>query len=177
MWAPKSISAVVIVAVVALVGGWFLARSLLTDDERTTARTGILAEPFRDLQGRSKTVGEWHVGLTLVNFWATWCSPCRDEIPLFMTTLERYRDQGFRVVGVAIDDVEAVNRFRDEFLINYPLLILEENVNAVMKRYGDGMAILPYSVLVDANGDIISRKLGAYQNDELEAVITAALRH
>jgi peroxiredoxin len=89
--------------------------------------------------------------------------------------LERYRERGFRVVGVAIDEVEAVNQFRDELLINYPLLILEDNVNAVMRRYGDGMAILPYSVLVDARGNIAAKKLGAYEHKELDTLLAQTL--
>lgn len=163
------------VLVIALVAGLLLSRYLQTDSPTTAANSGILNEPFTDLTGAHKTVGDWHVNVTLVNFWATWCAPCRDEIPLFMSMLERYRERGFRVVGVAIDEVDAVNRFRDELLINYPLLILEKNVNTVMRRYGDGMAILPYSVLVDAQGNITAKKLGAYEHKELDSLVAQTL--
>lgn len=175
MLKPKTITFVIAVAVAALLAGLLLSRYWYSGDQQASAPGGILAEPFVDLSGAPKTVGDWHVRLTLVNFWATWCAPCREEIPMFMQLLERYRNRGFRVVGIAIDEVEAVNRFRDEILINYPLLILEDNINAVMSRYGDGMAILPYSVLVDAKGDIFAKKLGAYHREELEALLTNAL--
>ncbi len=174
MLKPKIVvSAVVVVA--ALVAGISVSLFLQTRDPAESGHSGILAEPFTDLTGAPKTVGDWHVNVTLVNFWATWCAPCRDEIPLFMTMLERYRERGFRVVGVAIDEVEAVNRFRDELLISYPLLILEHNVNTVMRRYGDGMAILPYSVLVDARGNIAAKKLGAYEHRELGTLLAQTL--
>jgi thiol-disulfide isomerase/thioredoxin len=163
------------VLITALVAGYLLSRQLQTDEPSTMVSGSILTEPFTDLTGASKTVGDWHVNVTLVNFWATWCAPCREEIPLFMAMLERYRERGFRVVGVAIDEVEAVNRFRDELLINYPLLILEDNVNTVMRRYGDGMAILPYSVLVDARGNITAKKLGAYEHKELDTLLAQTL--
>ncbi len=174
MLKPKAVVSAVVL-VVALVAGIFVSRYLQTEDPAKSAHSGILAEPFTDLTGAPKTVGDWHVNVTLVNFWATWCAPCRDEIPLFMSMLERYRERGFRVVGVAIDEVEAVNRFRDELLINYPLLILEHNVTTVMRRYGDGMAILPYSVLVDAGGNIAAKKLGAYEHQELDTLLVQTL--
>jgi thiol-disulfide isomerase/thioredoxin len=164
-----------VVLVTALIAGFLLSRYLHTDSPPAVANGDILTEPFTDLTGAPKTVGDWHVNVTLVNFWATWCAPCREEIPLFMTMLERYRERGFRVVGVAIDEAEAVNQFRDELLINYPLLILEDNVNAVMRRYGDGMAILPYSVLVDARGNIAAKKLGAYEHKELDTLLAQTL--
>ncbi len=174
MLKPKAV-AYAIVVVAALIAGISVSLYLHTQDPPNPAHSGILAEPFTDLTGAPKTVGDWHVNVTLVNFWATWCAPCREEIPLFMTMLERYRERGFRVVGVAIDEVEAVNRFRDELLINYPLLILEHNVNTVMRRYGDGMAILPYSVLVDAQGNIAAKKLGAYEHQELDTLLAQTL--
>lgn len=163
------------VLIIALVAGFQLSRTLHTDSPSAAANSGILAEPFTALTGVDKTVGDWHVNVTLINFWATWCAPCREEIPLFMTMLERYRERGFRVVGVAIDEVDAVNRFRDELLINYPLLLLENNVNAVMRRYGNGMAALPYSLLVDARGNIAAKKLGAYEHTELDTLLAQTL--
>ncbi len=165
----------VVLCAAALAAGLWFAQHLRDEDTAVSAPDGILGEPFKDLKGRPATVANWHQRVTLVNFWATWCAPCRDEIPLFMTMLERYRDRGFRVVGVAIDEVAAVDRFRDELLINYPLLILEHNVNAVMQRYGDRMAILPYSVLVDAEGNIVAKKLGAYENTELDTLLAELL--
>lgn len=168
-----SIYAAILVA--ATLAGFSLSRQLHTERPSAVANNGILTEPFTDLTGAPKTVGAWHVNVTLVNFWATWCAPCRDEIPLFMTMLERYRDRGFRVVGVAIDEAEAVTRFRDELSVDYPLLILANDITAVMRRYGDDNAVLPYSVLVDARGNIIAKKLGAYEHNELDALLAAAL--
>ncbi len=164
-----------VVCAAALVAGVWLAQHLRNKEARVSTPIGILAEPFIDLQGRPATVAEWHESVTLVNFWATWCAPCRDEIPVFMSLLERYRDRGFRVVGVAVDDIQAVERFGDELSINYPLLILEHDVNTVMQRYGDKMAILPYSVLVDAEGNTIARKLGAYEKTELDTLLARTL--
>ena len=90
--------------------------------------------------------------VVLYNFWATWCAPCRKEMPLLEDFHQQYKTQGFSVVGVAIDDIQAVKQFSDKFGITYPLLVGADDVMQVNRQFGNISGGLPYSVLVDRHG-------------------------
>ena len=90
----------------------------------------------------------------LLNFWATWCPPCRKEIPDFIRLHNEFQNQGFSVVGLAIDKQEKVTAFGKEMGINYPSLIVEKEGYSLMEEYGSPHGALPYSVILDKQGNI-----------------------
>ena len=128
-----------------------------------------------DLSGRTRRLEEWRGQPLVLNFWATWCPPCREEIPLLIDAQKRYTPAGVRVVGVALDQPEPVNDYARRFGINYPVLIADDNTLDVMTRYGNVSGALPYTVLIDAEGRVRSVKLGAFQRKELEELIDRLL--
>jgi len=107
-----------------------------------------------DLDGELRQMAEWDGDVVLVNFWATWCPPCRKEMPAFVEVQEEYGSQGVTIVAVAIDEAEAVRDFADTYGINFPVLIGESNAMAVARDYGNRFGALPYSVLMDRQGKI-----------------------
>lgn len=141
-------------------------------------RTGSLSVPttttefaLRDLAGKTHSLADYRGKLVLLNFWATWCPPCREEIPLFIDLQKRYQKQGLQVVGISIDNPEAVARYWQEMRINYPLLLADETTYALMAAYGNRSGGLPYSVLIGADGQVAGSKLGAYHQQELETLV------
>ena len=141
-------------------------------------RAGSLSVPttttefaLRDLAGKTHSLADYRGKLVLLNFWATWCPPCREEIPLFIDLQKRYQKQGLQVVGISIDNPEAVARYWQEMRINYPLLLADETTYALMAAYGNRSGGLPYSVLIGADGQIAGTKLGAYRQQELETLV------
>ena len=130
---------------------------------------------LRDLAGKTHSLADYHGKLVLLNFWATWCPPCREEIPLFIDLQKRYQKQGLQVVGISIDNPEAVARYWQEMRINYPLLLADESTYALMAAYGNRSGGLPYSVLIGADGQVVGTKLGAYRNKELESVVKSLI--
>lgn len=128
---------------------------------------------YPDLDGRPRRSNEWLGKVTVVNFWATWCSPCREEIPLFVELQEQYRDQGVRFVGVAIDDPEPIREFADTHGINYPVLLGDGTAIELSKRLGNRFQGLPFTVVARPDGRIAERFTGAVERSDLEPLLTA----
>jgi peroxiredoxin len=123
---------------------------------------------LRDLDGERVSINRWDGNVVLINFWATWCPPCRKEIPEFVEILNRFEHRGFRVVGIAIDNRDAVKEFVASLDAGYPQLMGEENGLELAKRYGNHYGALPYSVLLDRAGVIRFIKPGELRREELE---------
>lgn len=157
-----------VAAIGALLAGVMLSKSLRSPAlEATPAAAVDFALP--DLAGRQRALSEWRGQVILLNFWATWCPPCREEIPLLIRLHERYATQGLAIIGIAIDRQQEVDDYRRALEIPYPILMAEEEGLALLARYGNRPGSLPYSVVIDRNGAIAERKLGIYREAELEA--------
>ena len=130
---------------------------------------------FPDLQGQVRNIAEWDNHVVLVNFWATWCPPCKDEIPDLIRLQETYRDQGVQVIGVALQEAEEVHEFAAELGINYPVLTGEVAVIEVARAYGNDFGALPYTVVFDTRGIIRFIKPGVVHYREAEQAITDSL--
>jgi thiol-disulfide isomerase/thioredoxin len=129
--------------------------------------------PFtlEDLDGIQHPIDEWSGKVRVINFWATWCPPCQEEIPMFQALQEQYGDLGLQFIGIALDQRDAVANYRDELLIEYPLLLGGRTALDLMGRLGNLAGVLPYSVVVDRDGNIRDHKMGAYQREELEKLV------
>jgi peroxiredoxin len=128
-----------------------------------------------NLDGEATPISRWSGEVVLVNFWATWCRPCRKEMPALAELQAQYGDRGFQVVGVALDRPEAVAKFTTDVGADYPQLIGRERAIAVADRYGNHYGALPYSVLVDRQGLIRFIRLGKLSKQELEAELLKLL--
>ncbi len=128
-----------------------------------------------DLDGKPRHLADWKGKFLIVNFWATWCPPCRKEIPLFIDMQTKYGKRGLQIIGVAVDKKKDVMNFRDFNFINYPILSGQEDAMNIMAKYGDHIGSLPYSVVIDQQGRVLGRKVGAYQPAELQALLDSLL--
>jgi cytochrome c biogenesis protein CcmG, thiol:disulfide interchange protein DsbE len=154
------------VVLVAIVSALFLL-FLRTSPNReplvpAVERISVAHFEFQDLDGRNWRVDQQKEQPTIVNFWATWCGPCREEIPM----LEGLHKKGFRVVGVSLDDdpKEAVGGFVDERPIGYPVLM----PTARGFHLPGGISGIPTTILVDSQGKMAKRYIGLATERELE---------
>ncbi|MCI0401255.1 MAG: TlpA family protein disulfide reductase [Gammaproteobacteria bacterium] len=128
-----------------------------------------------DLKGTARNVGEWDGKVLAVNFWATWCPPCQEEIPEFIELQKEYGPRGLQFVGIAIDDLDSVRDFAQKMEVNYPILIGEQDAIQVATTFGNTIGALPYIAIVDRTGRIVFARRGALSRDEAIKVITALL--
>lgn len=164
--------ALLLVGAAALAAGFWLASELRRPDEGAGPSAVSFALP--DLEGRVRNLSEWKGKTILLNFWATWCPPCREEIPMLIDAQSRLGERGVQVIGVAIDDPKAVAAYARDMKINYPVLIGDAAAMNLMDVYGNRAGSLPYSVVIQPDGSIASRKLGAYRGHELEEALREA---
>lgn len=165
-------SVLVVVAAVALIAGYFTSERLLAPEPAADV-SALVDVALPDLKGKQHWISEWQGKLRVLNFWATWCGPCREEIPLLVRAQKRYRQEGLQVIGIAIDNRDSVAAFAKEMHIEYPLLLGEDAGLAIMSRYGNTRGYLPYTVIVGRNGAVLARKLGGYSEKELAQTINS----
>jgi len=120
-----------------------------------------------DVDGRAHRLSDWNGKLVLVNFWATWCGPCREEMPVLDRTRGALAGKGLEVVGIAIDDAPAVSDFLKGSPVGYPILIGGNDDTNPSTLFGDTRNILPYSVLIGRDGKILAQRAGSFTVDGL----------
>jgi len=123
-----------------------------------------------DLSGVSRSLRSFGARPLIVNFWATWCAPCRREIPLLRELRQRYRADGLEIVGVAVDFEPAVRDYLRHTPIDYPLLVGEQQGLEAVERFGME-AVLPFSVFADAAGRIVTLKIGELHREEADFIL------
>jgi len=146
------------------------APATATDD---IAPSALYAAAFHDLQGGSGSLARFQGRLLVVNFWATWCAPCRDEMPAFDRVQERWSGRNVQFVGLANDDPAKVARFARELKIRYPLWTGGEDVAELARRLGNHLGVLPFTVILDRQGRVLERRVGPYSEGDLEKRLAA----
>lgn len=120
-----------------------------------------------DLDGQSRRLSEWDGDLVLLNFWATWCPPCKKEMPMFQEHYQRHADQGFTIIAIAVDELDETRAFVDRFGIEFPVLIGQDDAIAVGREYGNRIGALPYTVIIDRDGFVREAHRGEVTESEL----------
>ena len=156
----------------AAAGALFGLRGLWRADGGATP---LLEEPFADLDGRVVRLRDFSQPVLLCNFWATWCDPCRKEVPLLIAARQQFADKGLEIAGIGIDSAGNLREFAKKYDIRYPVLVASAGASELLRRLGDGAAALPYSVVLDRQRNIARRRLGAWKEGELESEIKAAI--
>jgi len=135
----------------------------------------VLSTRVADVKGGSQSLEQWRGQVLVVNYWATWCAPCREEIPGFVRLQERYGGRGLQFVGIAIDQADKVVEFASEFRINYPLLLGGLETIELLRQAGNRAGVLPYTLVIDRKGNLVGRELGGLKEAKLERIIQPLL--
>ncbi len=126
---------------------------------------------FPDLAGKTRQLAEWRGKVLVCNFWATWCAPCREEIPLLIAAREKYASSRVEIVGIALDNAAKVREFSLTYKISYPILLAEADGLDLMRQMGNSSGGLPYTVVADREGALVHRKLGALKEGDLDGIL------
>lgn len=172
-----------LIAIAALLAGFYLSARYYAEPLPAS-----LLSPGGNLIGEQRP--DFHLGSStgefvtpedfsgktlLINFWATWCVPCRREMPMLVDLQSEYGPEGLQVVGIALDDVQSVRDFVKKYGISYPILVGEADVMATSAAYGNVEGVLPYSVLVDKDGIIRWQYTGEIQPDDVSKLLSELL--
>ena len=164
----------IIIAAVLALGGGILAREFLAPVEQTSP-TPLPDFNLPDVSGNQHNISEWQGKILIINFWATWCPPCLKEIPEFMALQEQYAAKGLQFIGIAIDDQEPVEEYLATTKINYPILIGGVTGIALAHQLGNIVDAVPFTLVVNQQGQIIHRQPGEFSREQIMKIITPLL--
>jgi len=129
-----------------------------------------------DVSGTPRDFSEWDGKNRIVNFWATWCAPCRREIPLLKAFQDEQSGNGFQVIGIAVDFPEAVANYAEAAEFNYPVLVGEQDAMAVAESSGIQFIGLPFTMFVASDGELLSAYIGELHQTHLDQIVEIMTR-
>ena len=179
-WSPavnRRLQAGVFLVVAALAGvaGFYFNRASLISPAAEGAAQRLMSVSLPDLNGKPQTLSLWHGKVLVVNFWATWCAPCREEIPALMKVQMQYASNGVKIVGIALDNVGKVRDYATEMRIDYALLIGGVETLSVAKDLGNRAGVLPFTVVLDRTGKVVHTHAGTLTEASLGAILAPLL--
>lgn len=182
----KTFPLMLAVAVLAAAGGYFAAKKLAPGPAEpqaapTAGAQDLLGQQRPDFShldsaGKPVSAADYDGKVLLLNFWASWCAPCVEEMPMLSRLQEAYSADGLQVLGIALDEPERAAEFAEEMALSYPVLLGAADVVVTGRRYGNRSGMLPFSVLIDQQGVIRWTHLGLLESEILEQKIQALIR-
>jgi len=128
----------------------------------------VLEAQLLGLDGQPHALAQWRGKVLVVNFWATWCAPCREEIPTFINFQRLYEARGVQFVGIALDHKSRVEPYAKELGINYPLLVGGMETMDFARQLGNRQGVLPYTLILDRTGKVATSVVGVLKPERLE---------
>jgi thiol-disulfide isomerase/thioredoxin len=144
-------------------------------DRNPPDAAALLALSLPDTHGNPQSLRQWRGKVLVVNFWATWCGPCREEMPEFVRAQRELGSKGLQFVGIAVDQRDKVVQFANELDLNYPALIGGYDAVELSKPLGNRLAALPFTVIVDREGRIAHTQLGPLKPAQLRSIVANLL--
>jgi peroxiredoxin len=135
------------------------------------ATEALFAATFPDEKGQAQPISQYKGKTIVLNFWATWCEPCREEMPELSTLHEEGKNKNVVVLGVAVDDVDAINDFVKETKVSYPLLVADMQGMDLANNLGNDKGVLPYTVIINADGSVAKTYFGRISKPLLEETL------
>jgi thiol-disulfide isomerase/thioredoxin len=156
-------------------GGFLAGRAFWPAAFRSNADAAppdrVPAFALKDLSGAQRSIDEWSSEALILNFWATWCAPCRKEMPLLQALHQERSGDGLAVIGIAIDDEDPVRAFVGETGVTYPILVGQQDAMAVADAFQSDWVGLPMTVIVAPGGDILKLHVGELHASDLAGIV------
>lgn len=162
----KPFNIFVILIIVLLLGYMYYPKS--PGEQEKNRVEAVLKANLPDLDGKAQAISQWQGKVLVVNFWASWCPPCRAEMPGFVDLQGKYRDRGLVFVGIALDSPDKAGAFVRSIGVNYPVLI-DQNSSVL------DLSALPYTVVFDRKGGLVATHAGAWPEAELDGIVSKLL--
>ncbi len=164
----KSTLLITLVAIVALAAG-IGVQIINKPKEIQTVSLATISLP--NLKGEMQSLSKWQGKTLIINFWATWCPPCLKEIPDFMALQDEFKDKNIQFIGIALEDQQTIATYQAEININYPILIAEFTGAQIARSWGNALNIVPFTVVINPQGEIIHRQMGEFSRQQVLSII------
>ena len=167
--------AIYILAIIFL--GFSIFRIFSMPSEKSTASTAALFElTINNPEGKPQSLKQFQNKIIVLNFWATWCEPCREEMPELSNFYTNNQSKNVVVVGIAIDEEKAVKSYLKKTKVTYPIFVDEDKGVTLSKNLGNHDGILPYTVIISPQGIIQETIPGRIHQDQLDAILKPLLQ-
>lgn len=166
-----------VAALLALIAGAYFAKVTRAPGHATQfflpieVTNQFFATEMPDQNGTEQTLSQWRDKTLVINFWATWCPPCREEMPAFSRLQEKYADKSVQFVGISLDLANNVRKYAQEFRTTYPLLIGGSAGADLTRLLGNTKQALPYTLVLNPDNKVLLQRLGQVREDELDALL------
>lgn len=175
MASPLRVVLVAVAAAVAVAAGVLVHLQLRSDAPDTAAVSALTVAQFKDLSGQAVSLEQWRGRVMVVNFWASWCPPCLEEIPGLVRIHGELAPKGLQIVGIAVDSADNARKSAAQLGVSYPVLVAGMEIIDLTRRLGNRPGALPYTLVLDRNGKIVATHLGVISEAELTRIITPLL--
>lgn len=162
------------VALMALAAGLFSQQRLAVATENVAPAVGVQFA-YPDVQGQLQNADRWRGKILVINFWASWCGPCLKEIPEFIALQREYADKNVQFIGIAIEDQVPVADYLQRVSVNYPMLVAGDAGSNLARQWGNIINAVPFTVIVNAQGQIVHRQPGELSREQFVKVVTPLL--
>lgn len=167
--------AIYVLAIIFL--GFSIFRIFLMPSEKNTPSAApLFTSIIQDPEGKPQSLKQFENKIIVLNFWATWCEPCREEMPELSNFYTENKSKNVVVVGIAIDEAKSVRSYLAKTKVIYPILVDEDKGVILSKNLGNNEGILPYTVIINSNGIIEKTILGRVHKDQLDAILKPLLQ-
>jgi thiol-disulfide isomerase/thioredoxin len=163
----------VVAIVFAVIGAYFAGQRLKPVTSQPSAANQLFAQTLPDTQGNPQSLSQWKGKILLVNFWATWCPPCVEEMPELVELQHEMTSQNVQIIGIGIDSASNIIEFSLKHKIDYPLYIAGMNGSELSKQFGNQSGGLPFTVLVGPDGQVEKTYLGRLKMKQVREDLTA----
>ncbi|MBA3697098.1 MAG: TlpA family protein disulfide reductase [Methylotenera sp.] len=150
---------------------------MANNDESKLSTQTLFTTNLPDENGVSQALSQYQGKIIVLNFWATWCPPCREEMPELSELHKEYQAKNVVVLGIAIDEQAQVKMFRKEMPVSYPLFAAEEEGMSLASNLGNNKGVLPYTVIIDNKGKVIKTYFGRINKPLLAPTLNSLLPH
>ena len=163
----------VIISIVLIASAVAFLLSRFSAPVASSSTQALFAASFPDAQNKPQSLAQWRGKVMVLNFWASWCPPCREEMPALSALQLKYASKNVQFVGISAEDVAKVIHFSGEVKVGYPLLAGDIDAMALAQAMGDDKSILPYTVVIDRSGKVVKTYFGIVDESDLNNVLAS----
>ena len=166
-----------IIAVLALLSTAYVIKQFVFPPTVNAPANVLLDARFNTLDGKEVALKTWQNKVIVLNFWATWCPPCREEMPELSKMQDQYKNKNLVVIGLSTDDLETTKTFIQSNPVSYPVLAGDMQAMNFAESLGNNQGVLPYTVVIDEKGHIVKSFFGRVNQNLLEKTVMPLLKN